>query len=749
MTTPSPENFDYTDDSVIARVSFDIPSQSVNDVAQLTQAMAAMRTQLEAIARSQADWMGYLTQMPDAIERANQVMREHITILERQSYVQNEIGGGRLAGGYGAGAAGGGGSGVGSYSTAAPPGYGAGPFEGQTAGMGRGGGGGGGGQLSEQEVAERTARSMQDPGQAANMQSARGIAVNPVLLAMAGGAVGRFFGRGKETAAASNPQKTSAERDSSAVPNIDAGGVPATSDDPDVPGVPHETAPDWQKTEAVTESVLNETKKGKNGRLGGIGNSIGNAIGNRLTPILGKKIGGAIGGKIGQALGTPAGMTSMGIAAGGMAFNAAQRIGERVTEFQQLGSVQGGDYMTGMKYEAQARIMALNPFITTEQARQAMQLALREGFRGDNYDTVQDFMIQNFKELGISMGQSMDIMKSQVRGLSEGEDQSGVRSNIEQTLNTMKELSEQGGASFPERVNQLQELGDVLKSKGFSSDSINRSVLGLQEGYGDSLALRDSATGIAAQVANSDVLNMLAGQQVGITGHLPSVTGKVLNEAGYDQDEIMLLAARTVAGSVSGLPGRIDRIGQFITIMKGYGVTLDFPQAEALYDKVTGEESPVERANNRVARQGKTNTGGGSNPSGSQTMSPSPADSDWNNKHRNYSPSENAAGVSQDFERAGRGSNNFAPSGNVAPPIPQAGMSNATFVSSTGTVTGNVTITVDQKGNVTAPPTIQLAGTTKSVNAGFGSAQMNNPPPGDPTFNHSYSPFPQQQGAVV
>lgn len=775
MTTP--ESFEYNDDSVVARVSFDIPGQALNDIGQLTQAMGAMRTQLEAISRAQSDWLGYLNEVPEITERANQMLREQITLLERMSYIQNEIGGSNLVGGGGTGYAGSGpgAAGGGGYSTAAPQGY-VDPWGRGTPGMGMGMAGGGGNAGAAAEV-ERELRQIsgEDPRLEANMASSRGMAVNPALLGMLGGGVAAAIGRGNsKRAGATTRQATSKKRDSSSSPDPDEGGAPDTSEPQNIDSEPHEGAPAWQKITALASQILSEGEGGKGGRIkdtvgkvggllrGGIGSAVGGAIGN--------KAGGTIKDMLMGMLKTPAGAVTAGVGAGAAAFGVAQNLGERYTQFQQLGSVQGGDAMTGMKYEAQARIMALNPFITTQQARQAMQMALKEGFRGDNYDTVQDFMIQNFKDLGVSMGQSMELMKSQVKGLSEDDDQSGVKSDLAETINTMKELSAEGGSSLPERINQLQEVSEVLASKGFSPESINRSAIGLQEGYGDSMALRDSIGSISNQVADSDMLNVLAGQQVGITGRLPGVTGKALSDAGYDQDEILFMAAKTVAGYASGFPEKIDRIGNFMMMMGQYGVSEianDYEKAEALYDKVTGEESPVARANNRVARQGKTQTGGGGmrSPSGGPVTSSNPADADWNRRHDNYTPSENAAGMAEDFEKAGRGSPSFAPSsaamdqagvasmasmyspsGNPTPPIPQSTAQVQQTINTQGVVTGEVRITVDQQGRVGAPSVIQLTGTQKAANSGYSSSQLNNAPPGDPLHNHAFNSFPSPGG---
>jgi hypothetical protein len=750
MTTPT-DGFEYTDDSVIARVSFDIPGQALNDIGQLTQSMGAMRTQLEAVARAQGDWLEYLSQVPEITERANQTLRDQITLLERMSYIQNEIGGGSIVGGgqgYGSGP---GGPGAGGYSTAAPAGY-VNPWQGMTAGMGMGGGGLGGGNAGA--VGERLEQiGSEDPRLEANMQSARGMAVNPALVAMLGGTIASAIGKGNRYGA-SNSQKNGKKRKSSAPPNGDDGGAPETSESPDAVADPHDDAPDDQKREGMLSNILNEARAGGYGRSAGdLISKIGGKIGG-LIP--GGGSGGGIAGGIGQKvltgilnqLKTPQGLAVGGAALGGLAFNTAQNLGEKYTQFQQLGSVQGGDAMTGMKYEAQARLLALNPFITTQQARQAMQMALKEGFRGDNYDTVQDFMISNFKDLGISMGQSMDLMKTQALGMTETDDKSSLKDDLNETLNTMKELSAEGGASFPERANQLQELSAALSGDGLSPENIRRSAIGMQEAYGGDLALRDSYTGIVATANKDTMFKTMVANKVGITGMLPGALGPALDQAGVDADEVMAIGAEVVAKQVSGHGNRLNRIANFMSIMNNvYGQSLKFEEAEALYaphdPDNKGAEKPLDKANRRVARQGNTQTKGG----GRGVSSSNPSDADWNSRHGNYAPSGNAAGVADDFAAAGRGSNNFAPAGQTPQALPQnAAQASSQTINTQGVVSGEVRITVDQAGRVSAPSVIQLTGQQKSANAGYGSSQLNSAPPGDPTYMHAYNSFPTAGG---
>jgi hypothetical protein len=741
MTTPGGDGtFEYTDDSVIARVSVDVPSQALTDINQLAEAMGAMRTQLAAVAEAQEKWLEFLNQMPKVTRDTNDAIKDQITLLERQTYLQGELGGGR-GGVFSADVSGGGGGG-GGYSTAAQPGY-AQPWEQGTPGTGFT-------PPAPQQIAEKYQRiQAENPGLEANMQSSRGAAVNPALLTGVGAAaaaIANKFGRGKADPGNASPQPTGGDRDSSAPPDPTQGGVPSTSTNQNTPGDPNPDDTEDAKKDTLLTQLVNEFRGGKNGRAQRIAGTLLSAVGRQVgSAVLGGGSsgggGGGISGVVGRVLGSPAAKAAGAVGLGALAFNKAQDLGEKYTEYQGLGSVQGGDAMTGMKYEAQARIMGLNPFITTQQARESMQKALKEGFRGENYDTVNDFMIENFKELGISMGQSMDLMKASVKGLGENDSQAGVKKDLDETLNTMKELSAEGGLSFPERVNQLQELKEQMASQGFSPENANRTALGLQEGYGDSMALRDSIGNISSQVSGSPMLMTLAAQKAGITGILPNALGLALDAKGMDGDEILESAASQVAQQVSGHGEYFNRVAGFQMLMLQFGVSEmeDIQKAKALYDKVTGGgEKPTEKANRTVARQGNTDTRRG------QTSS-SPADENWTKQHSNYTPSDNAAGAAENFDKAGRGGGNFAPTGNAPAAMPTTGQPVPSF-SSNGTVSGTVTITVDQAGRVTAPPTIQLTGQQKSALAGYSSAQLNNAPPGDPTYNHSYNTFPTGPG---
>jgi hypothetical protein len=744
MTTPSPDAFDYTDDSVIARVSIDVPSQALTDITQLSTAMGAMRTQLEAIARAQGDWLDYLQQIPVITERANQAYRDQITQLERISYIQNELG---TSGGMGGPNVSpsiplrtSGSPGASGYSTAAPAGY-TDPFRGMSAGTGaeRGSPGAAGiaGQLS--------AMAAEDPRMVPNAASARGQAVNPSLLGGIGGAIGLFAGtqgQGGPTPGAENTGQDSSGRDSTGVPNPSTGGAQD--------GAGEQHPPTNNPLGSVVQNAVaglaipfgSEIKKALSG--GRVGQLLG-SMGSMGAGALGKMFGGpgTTGGGLG--LGTKllrgAGIAGLGIAA----LNASQSIGEQVTRLQQVGSEEGGDYATGLKEDIHARMIGLDPFLSTEEARKAIQIPMSEGFKGDSRDEIRDFLINNFKELGISMAQSASIEFSSLKGKElTDENVLSTRSSNEATLNVMKELAgaDGNGMSLSQRTNQLEQLMKVLTSSGGNPESIQRSALQWQEGFGnDSLALRESGAKIIGSTMRSPGLMALVGQKLGVTGmYGPEAMEAELTDMGYSETEIAEMAAAEVVRYIPKGEKPNNQIQMFMGLMRQNGIDLDWPEAKDLYRKVTGKKSSSEQASEVINRQaGRGKSGEKSRTGGPGTGNAQ--DAEWADSHPGYQPSENAERVADNFASADQQKDMYAPAGQRPRQLPQNAdqIPQRQTINTSGLVTGNLTVTVDQSGRATAPPTIQLTGTQRSVNAGVGSATLNNTPAGE---SHAYNTFP-------
>lgn len=760
MTTPSDSSFDYTDDSVIARVAFDIPHQAVGDVSQLTAAMSAMRTELESIARAQSDWMDYLRQVPEITSRANQAIREQITLMERMSYVQGEVGvgggGGKFWGGGGGapGAAGGGGGGGGGYSTAAAPGY-VNPFRDMAFGTGAHGGDGGAGGMG----AALGALEKNDPHTFANVTSARGQAVNPALLGMVGGALAASYGKGTQPGQAGSggeadgstvPQGTSAARTSAGKPDPGKGGAPMGAASQNDPGEP---SPDGTDNQKMLSNILNEARTGRIGPWiasiiksvigggrdagggGGAGGSatgggandlIGSALGtlgsSMLPGMFGGKAGGGIAGMLGAHKGTAIGLGVAGLGLGAM--GAAQNIGERVTDLTQLGSVQGGGAIEGAGYEVSARIMALNPFINTDQARQVMQMSLKSGFRGGEGDMVQDFMVKNFKDMSMSFADSLSVIESSAQ--KSGDSTLGLADkmkDLQGTLDLMKGLSGEGGAALPEREAQFESTVKTLSSLNVDPESANRSALAMQEMFKDNPVLRSAAPQLANAAAQSPMFMQQVAMRNGITGMLPGALPGALADAGIDTHDAFLDQAKYVANMVSKYPGgKRNQAAMFQELMAQQGVPMDQKTAYALYGEVSGGRDIAGDTEKSMQ------TGAGHKTIGSKIMD-------------NFTRQSGAQSAADNFSASRQ--DGFTPDGQPPRALPQSReQAGSGSLTAQGTVNGELRITVDQQGRVTAPPTIQLTGQQKAVMAGSGSGQLNSVGPGDPNYMHAHNTFP-------
>lgn len=738
MTGPSEGggSFDYTDDSVVAKLSFDVPAQALTDVNQLTQSLAAMATQQEYISRSTGSWLEYMQQIPAIMAQASQSYRETITQLERMAYIQNEMG----HGGGGIGAQGPSGPGQAQYSTAAAQGY-SDPFRGMSAGMGV--------ENPQGGQAAMGGMAGQDPRLFAADMGARGHAVNPALLGQIGGAAAGIMGQGgvggsggglgygNAAPGSMSSQATSSSRHSAQPPDPTQSGQGLDSEPQRVNAEPSDDAPAWQHTLANTLNGAGEAMAAS-----------GVAGGQRSSSLLGlaaKGMGaagkwaqnnpGAMGGMGSKLGGIAKGAGLAGLAVGG--FNLAQDAGEEYTKYNQLGQVQGGDAATGVGYEAQARIMALNPFITTQQARQAMQMALGGGFRGGDYDTITDYMLSNFKNLGTQMATTFSMTKE---GIISGQSATDSSMSTSALLTSMHALSKDGGASAPVREEQGKTMMEAMVSHGISQPDAQRAITGFQQGYGDKQALKDTIGDVATQASGSDQFQQLAANKLGISGYLPGVIGAGLGEHGIDQAHAFEAGIKQVAGMVSG--SRLNQISQFMSIMGSMGISLDIPEATALLDKANGSVTPTQTASASVTAMGQAAqaklSGQDVGPAKGFLSRAGDVFKDltgedgrnigdvWNSL-RGRGDSEN------DDKKLIAEANNFNKGGRDSSEPPKTAQPSAP-IQTQGSVNGEVRITVDQQGRVSAPQSIQLTGTQTNAFAGAGSSQVNNPPVGD---NHS------------
>ncbi len=451
MTVPTgsgPGAFEYTNDTVAARVSVDVPADALRSLDAVVASTNELRTNLEASARANHDVVEYLGRMPLLIESIN----------EAQSRYQGAV---VIGGGGGP-----------------DPRV---PLSGRNDPVPTGGGAQTerGGVRSAAEVQEAlNDLEDRDPRQAANMRAQR-----------------RRGGAGSRPGAPARPGSgRPPRRDDSA---------PSTTDEPDPENHSQEPSPDnrmpgSRPTPSVSQDdwlargqqfanqgsnfvnqVLNETRQGQtglgNGNAAIRGVRTGAAAANALVErrALAAHIAeggtaesfrgaGAAGGRMGAASSALGGAARVaGVA--GIAYAAvegSQKIGEQYQAYKNQGMIRGGGASEGLGYEMQIRTMAMNPFLNTEQSRKIINTALSEGYTGKEFDNVTEFMADNLKKMNLSVADSVKLLDKNVNAGGQS------LASLNGQLSTLKNLAGGGYNTLGDRQQAFAQVSGQAIDNG-------------------------------------------------------------------------------------------------------------------------------------------------------------------------------------------------------------------------------------------------------------------------------------------
>lgn len=777
MTNPS--GFEYRDDSIVARIAVDVPAATLTDLDQVRERAASLRTELEAIARAGGDWLASLQQIPQITEQANQAYRNMITQMERMSYIQQEMGGSQANVGMSGAPMGGQAGGAAPYSSAAPSGY-VDPF------MGMPGTGVGMGMQGAQTYMQ--SMMMNDPRMFANMAAQRGYPINPAQLGLVGGAVaaqqgaaphtGGGMGQGASPPGSMSSQETQAARRSSAQPDPNNGGAPASSEPQRDPATPHPDTPAWQQTlntiAGTAGSVLNETRSGMSGRgggliaggaaaLGAIGRIGGGGGGG------GDDGGGGTGGGSGGASGgmgnwgrvaAGAGIAAAGIGLGVKGMNKIQDAGEQIQAYHNLGAQTGGGAVEGAGFEMQARMMALNPFITLDQSRSIMQSALKNGYTGKEFDTVTGFMADNLKEMNMSSSDSMEIFQSIVeKGHGTLNDFSDAMSDI------MGYTGVDGNKmGLEQRIQQFKDLTSTGAALGMGGASNARMATSVNEAFSDNQILKGAVPGSTSSMMNNPMFQMTMADANGMKNISDPIEVQMrMEEQGVDEGEaIEKTYQRFIEMAYANSGGDlIQGAVAFYHLQQQAGGTLTPGEAKEMYKQFTGGNSnPFTKGTDIKTAKANSQQGNGIGKQLGNLAAPLKAipNAIWGSAKNLFGNAngglESFAAIPGDFGQFGdqvssyfTGQQDIAGDAAAATSERQNRPASGTQMvqqpqfSTEGRVSGDLRITVDQQGRVTAPQNVTISGSQRGINAGMGSGTMNNPGPGDPAYQHSMPAF--------
>lgn len=759
MSSPG-SNFEYTEDTVMARLSIDIPAGSSESIHQIAQQTDLLRTSLEAITRSQASFNEYLEELPSITERSNQSLRSYISQAERLSSTEQDIRGT-----------------TGGARNLAPHGYND-PFFGMAAGLGR--------SPADFDSYMDDLR-IRDPRLWMNMNAQRSYTSGEEFPGM-------------------DSTRTGSKRASRKSSDEQPGDMPkpplrrSETEDTDQPLKPQDldaiSDKMYQKQKQARQEKYQDTRTqptvqedddmsfwgGAGGDeehprtngTGGVGRGGGGASGGgRTAPLgLGRQLFNEFKG--GMSRGLPSGIGGMGDALGGLkgvagaggvaglallANQLVQSGGQFVQKWDNAGSIRGGGMREGLGYEMQARVMAMNPFITTEQSRKIIQGALSEGYTGKEFDTVLDFVKENLRSMNMSIGESFGQYKKSVV-----EGGQSVESLTSENYTT-KSLSRSGSMSFEQMKDVVNTSKNTLIDMGVNGAVAGREAQEIASAFPENMAMNDIVGQIAASGGNPALNGMIRNWAMrnmpdvakDLAGASPDAVPELLGER-YSEALWGYLKER--ARQYSGGGSRADqanRITAFQSAMKGLGLNLTRNQAKQLMKQLLEGPDPAKTGKDRVERE-EAGLGNGKG-TGIQIIPGGPADERRKqmNREKLYGQMQQNPGEYEIVDSSGR-SSGFDPNNSQQKEGLDKGDLKWRRKGETGggheSYNPNATDTRPRDGDfkndkrysmsgvvelrptgglekfLQMPNQVNLSPNEKNANAGYGDASKNNPSPG-------------------
>ena len=744
MTTPGGSSgFEYGPDSVAARLSVDVPPEGIQTLHQLAKETENLRTQMEALVRAEGDHIGMVQQMSEIHAQVANSTRGLTEEMSRLSTANNMGSAGQGLGG-------------GIY----PTGTFMDPF-GQANGVGMARDMAGNdprgfmnqvAQHGGDTKAVIDQASMQELSQIIQEGLQQGMQDELRDMGHGGGAGGprgggHSGGGGGPGGHGRNP-----------------GGHDDDSHSPD----PERDR--LSQIQGITNSFQQMGSQFAN-ELGPGGQGMGGAMMNVL-----RMGGGGGSGMLGSLMGAAGRVGPAGAALGiGLAANQLMQMGgEKIQGYDNMGMTRGGGVGEGMGQEYAARSLAMNPFISTEQARQVIQGALSSGAQGKSFDKVTDFLSHNLTEMNMTVNESMDLLKSNVHASGEGIE------SLNASLSGLKENSKTGAKTFDDLKSQFEEFSKTISQAGGGTGT-NALSGTLSNLFPDNETLRDS--GANQKLGNaflgstqSTAFNALRMQNPGLANMKPIQAmqaivaqdpGKtsdqilsVLTQNGKDADSIMWqaqalgiqlteqeaiqYAKEAQKGPGAGAAANAKRLEPATKVVENgaqksiMGNLADFGKsagnlavgfAKGVIGDAKGSDESFTAAN-RAAQRMDYDSGRYSNPVLDQLVDQYGAQGiEIVDKQRNV---QKLSGDKSQIEALTKGDLLWRQKGdNGAGKTLQQGISSSP-ANDKNEVNGQIAITVSAPGlNVQAPKSIPISSNSQKAYQAYGSSTLNNAPPGE------------------
>ena len=619
MTTPgSGGAFDYTNDTVSARLSVEVPSDALANLHQLNAQTHELRVNMEAAVRAQGNFVEYLRQLPEALTRSGQAAEQFFNHS-----------GSQLMGALGPGAVTGTGppmrpGGMGRNDAVRPnhagqPGSGDGRLQQQID------------ELRQNDLRQYANLMAQQQGDGRTVRRHDDTQLEPPRRNGGGGGGGT--GPGGPPSPPSSP----------------GGGGSGPGRDPNNRRSSQEEA-DWTDRLQQYQSrgmgwlnnVLNETQAGGRGTgvdlmSSGIRGAAGmtrnfqqniaaqqqaaeaaaraeaeqqgmDEAGTAAHVASATSRFGAMSGASGAAL---KGLGVAGAAVGvGMG---VQKAGEWYQGMVAQGATRGGGASEGMQFEMGVRTMAMNPFLSLEQSRKIMQSAMSEGYTGKEFDTVTDFMASNLKKMNMDVQESVKILKTNVN--LGGQSIAGAQRDV-QTVSNLAQDPNVRMTSGQLRQQYAAQTQTVVGGAGGAGGPEASAFTQLTSQFG---ATDPNAKGWLGSALVGSASNPMMAATIApeYSGAPQGALASVLDDAGGDETALRRITSKIVETAQRHIPSManedtaVGAIQAFNADLIAMGLPLDAEgtQAKIIMDMIVNGtfQKEVDRV---IAARKKSSTGG-------------------------------------------------------------------------------------------------------------------------------------------
>lgn len=443
------------------------------------------------------------------------------------------------------------------------------------------------------------------------------------------------------------------------------------------------------------------------------------AVGGEATQDMalagGSSMLGKLGG-IGKFLGPIAGVATAALSI----FGAIQGGGQLIQGMRNTASVRGGAAGEGFEVEAKARMLAMNPFITSDQARQIYQTVMSEGYAGASgagADNVIDFMKTNLTSMNISVADSAKMLRSTILGSGKGdaESVSGAVESLRTELDTIRTLSRESAMSTPEYTQKFTALKEQLMAGGATPEGAARTAMGAMQVGADDQALKGQFAGAVGDMTSSpsgQAMMMALGGGDLPRGLMPGAAAGYMDDTGQTNrvawNTLRTMAQRYAKMDKGDQVSHRNAVYLFQQMVKrlipSHAAATNLNQADALYRQL------LENQDINDSSQGM-----GALPSADMNVEPLPSASFTPNETPRMTPSPAAA--------LGTGSGDRGPTGPAPALVGSAGSSR---VSGEATVQISLSPEASRVLQVAGGPVrVPLSPTKQAANMGFAGAAVN------------------------